>query len=201
MTRCLLCVIPSILEDTLVHSNGEHMKQVNIFIKTFFHGLSEDKINETIEKIWTEYIAFNNKSDPFDINEFIWSNKDIRDGNIHIWHQNYYLPFTRMLGYVVCRVTPKILGIGPEQHSWGDVKTIKSEKRLATISDVSRKQSIVYTSAYIESSRNSHSDFYHIQGEYHSRHAWNYNCYTFDQQLKEWGADSVTENKVPDVTR
>ena len=60
------------------------------------------------------------------------------------------LPFTKVLGFVVCQVTSNFLGIGASERSWGDVKTIKSGKRSAISSDVSEKQSIVYTSACID---------------------------------------------------
>ena len=65
----------------------------------------------------------------------------------------YSLPCTKVLGFVACRVISKVLGIGAEENSWGDVNTIKSGKRSAIRSDVSEKQSIVYTSACIYSSR------------------------------------------------
>ena len=42
----------------------------------------------------------------------------------------YSLPFTKVLGFVACRVTSKVLGIGAADRSWGDVKTIKFGKDL-----------------------------------------------------------------------
>ena len=65
-------------------------------------------------------------------------------------HQKYSLPCTKVLGFVACRVTSKILGIGAVDSSWIKVKTIKSGKIFAISSDVSEKQSILYTSACIE---------------------------------------------------
>ena len=65
----------------------------------------------------------------------------------------YILPFTRVLGFVACRVTSKVLGIVASERSWCDVKIIKSGKRSTISSDVSEKQSIVYTSFCIESDR------------------------------------------------
>ena len=47
-----------------------------------------------------------------------------------MWHQKYSLPFTNVLGFVACRVTSKVLGIGAAECSWGDVNTIKSGKDL-----------------------------------------------------------------------
>ena len=41
----------------------------------------------------------------------------------------------------------------------------------------------------------------HIQGEYHSRHAWDDDCDDFDQQLEKLGVNTVTKKKVPDIIR
>ena len=59
------------------------------------------------------------------------------------------LPCTKVLGFVACWVTPTVLGIGAAERYWGDVKKIQSKKISAISSDVSEKQSIVYTSACI----------------------------------------------------
>ena len=105
----------------------------------------------TQDIFWTEYTEFYNKIGSFDGDEFIWKSKYIRDGNSYLWHQKYSLPCTKVLDFVACRITSKVLGIGAEERSWGDLKTIKSWKGSAIRSDVSEKQSIVYTSACIES--------------------------------------------------
>ena len=52
--------------------------------------------------------------------------KNIKDGNSHLWNQKYSLPCTKVLGFVSCIVTSKVLGIGEAERSWGDVKNIKS---------------------------------------------------------------------------
>ena len=85
----------------------------------------------------------------YDVDEFIWKSKDISYGKSHLWHKKYSLPFTMVLGFVACRVTSKVLGIGAADRSWGDVRKIKYGKRSAIRSDVSEKQSIVYTSTCI----------------------------------------------------
>ena len=115
-----------------------------------FHGLSEDKMSVTQDIFCTEYTDFDDNNGSFDGGEFIWKSKDIRDGKSHLWHQKYSLTCTKVLGFVACRVTSKVLGVGAVERSWGDLKTIKSGKRSAIRSDVSDKQSIVYTSACIE---------------------------------------------------
>ena len=42
--------------------------------------------------------------------------------------KNIHFLFTKVLGFVACRVTSKVLGIGAAESSWGDVKTIKYGK-------------------------------------------------------------------------
>ena len=75
----------------------------------------------------------------FDADEFIRKRKDTRDGKSHLWHQKYSLTCTKVIGFVACRVTSKVLVIGAVELSWGEVKIIKSGKRPAISSYVSDK--------------------------------------------------------------
>ena len=93
-------------------------------------------MNDTLDTFWSEYTDFNNKNGPFDGNDFIWSSKDILQVNIHIWNQKYYLQRTKVIGFVACRVTSKIVGIGAAECFWVDVKTIKSGHKSAIRIDV-----------------------------------------------------------------
>ena len=187
----MLCVIPNIHKDEKGHSDSDHKKQVNNVIKTLFHGAYEDEMSVTQDMFWTEYTEFDKNIGSFDTDEFIWKRKDIKDGNSHLWHQKYSLPCTKVLGFVACRVTSKVLGIGAAERSWGDVKTIKSGKISAVSSDVSQKQSIVYKSDCIESSR---IEQYHSEKQLNdncSSHTWNEEDDAFDHQLNKWGVDRV----------
>ena len=74
----------------------------------------------------SKYPNFNHKNDPFLSNEFIYNSKDISCGNIYLWYEKYSLPSTKVIGFVACRVTSKIIGIGYSECSCGDIKTIKS---------------------------------------------------------------------------
>ena len=94
-------------------------------------------MNVTLNMFWTEYTDFDNKIGSFDADEFVWKIKDISDGNSHLWHQKYSLPFTKILGFVAFRFTSKVLGTGAAERSWGDIKTIKYVKRSAISSYVS----------------------------------------------------------------
>ena len=143
----MLCVITHITKYLKYHSDSDHRKKVNNVINTLFSGASEEEMAVTLDLFCTEYTAFDNMIGLYDADEFIRKRKDISDGNSHLWHQ------TKVLGFVACRVTSKVLGIGAAERSWGDVNTIKFWKRSAISSDVSEKHSIVYKSACIESAR------------------------------------------------
>ena len=174
------------------------MKQVNNVIKKLFCGSSEEEMNVTLDVFWTEYIVFDNTVGSYDADEFIRKIKDSSDGNSHLWHQKYSLPFTKVLGFVACRVTSKVLGVGAIERSWGEVKTIKSGKRYAISSDLSEKQSIVYTSACIESARLEQYQSDKQLYENSSSHTWNEEYDAFDHQLDKWGADrAFSEHSEP----
>ena len=83
----MLCVIPHILKDEKDHSESDQRKQVNNVIKTLLRGASKDEMYVTQDIFWTEYIDFDNKIGTFDADGFIWKNKDIKDGESHLWHQ------------------------------------------------------------------------------------------------------------------
>ena len=73
------------------------------------------------------------RDDPFDSNDFIWTSKDMTDGNSRLWHQKYSLPSTKVLVFVACRVTSKILGIGSAERSWGDLKKNQERDQLLAV--------------------------------------------------------------------
>ena len=189
VTGWMLCVIPRIRIDAKDNSDRNHRKQVNNVRKRLFSESSEEDMNVNLDMFWTEYTDFDNKIGSFDADEFIWKSKDISDGNSHLWHQKYSLPFTKVIDFVTYRVTSKVLGIGATERSWGDVKTIKSGKRSAISSDVSETQSIVYTSACIESSRiEQYQSDIQIYDNI-SSHTWNKEDDAFYHQFDKWGVD------------
>ena len=74
--------------------------------------------------------------------------------------------------------------IGAAENTWGDVKIIKFGVISTISSDVSQKQSIVYTSTFIESARieQYHSDK-QLNDNFSSRD-WNEYDDAFDQNLE-----------------
>ena len=51
----------------------------------------------TQDLFWTEFTDFDKNNGSFDGHEFMWENKDIRDGNSHFWQQNIHFLATRFL--------------------------------------------------------------------------------------------------------
>ena len=80
--------------------------------KLCFSGSTEKELHGNLDTFWIEYTLFNHKNNPFDRNDFTCNSKDINDGKIHLWNKKYSLLCTKVLGFVVCRVTSKMLGIG-----------------------------------------------------------------------------------------
>ena len=91
--------------------------------------------------------------------------------------------------------------IGSAERSWGDVKTIKLGNRSAIGSDISEKQSIVYTSDFSEEARigRSLSDTDTNNGSHSD--TWNYGDQAFDYKLDQWGVDKLFPNEYEAITR
>ena len=50
-----------------------------------------------------------------------------------IWHERYSLPYYPEVGNVGCRTTSKIMGIGPGERAWGDVKHLSQTSACASV--------------------------------------------------------------------
>ena len=111
VTGWMLCVIPNIREDVFKNAQNKHHIQVNNVIKSLFAGSTEKEVHESLDRFWSEYTLFNHINDPFDSNDFIWNSKDISDGNSHLWHHKHSLPYTKVLDFLACTVTSKMIGI------------------------------------------------------------------------------------------
>ena len=52
-----------------------------------------------------------------------------------------------------CRTTSKTTGIGPGKRAWGDVKHLKTSKRVRLSGEKTENQAILYTTARINEAR------------------------------------------------
>lgn len=161
-----LCVMPEIHADCVARYNGEHMEAVERVVRRL-HELPMANTNPDVgrmssDEIWETFLdehkCFQKKLPPFD-KEHKWNSQDAIEGRSYLWMEKHALKFTKVLGFVGCRVTSKGLGMGACERSWGDVKTIKTGKR-AHISGASiEKRSILYTTACIEAARIRRKEF------------------------------------------
>ena len=112
-------------------------------------GKSTSKI---IDRFWDKYQQFDTKREPFD-KAGRWLTDDCLKGRSHKWHYKYSEPYTVVLGFVACRVTSKVLGIGMAERAWGALKIIKDGRRAHLSGESTEMRSIVYTSARLEQQR------------------------------------------------
>ena len=201
VTGWMIFLIPHIREDVFKNVQNKHHIQLNNVIKTLYTGSTEKELYGALGTFWSKYTNSNQNIDPFGINEFKWNIKYISDSNSHQWNQKYSLPSNIVLGFVVCRVTTKILGTGSADRSWGDVKTIKPGKRSALGSDISNKHSIVYTSACIEETRIGRTLSHPYSNDGSHSHYWNEKDQAFEYQLGLWGLEKLFPNADEAITR
>jgi hypothetical protein len=101
---------------------------------------------DIIDTFWDEFKAFCNQTEPFH-QPARWSTSDVLNGRSHLWHEKYSVPYTKLLGYVACRVTSKLCGIGPAERCWSAVKQVKKNKRSHLSGKSTEKKSVIYISA------------------------------------------------------
>ena len=93
-----------------------------------------------------------------------------------LYHAPNYLVFSLQGNF-------KNIEIGSAEHSWGDVKKIKSGKRSALGSDISEKQSFMYTSDCIEEERIVKTMSKSNSNESSHNQYWNDEDHDFDYYL------------------
>jgi hypothetical protein len=82
-----------------------------------------------------------------------WASSDCVSGKSYLWHKKYSCPYTFVLGYEGCRVTPKLCGIGPAKRSWGGGKQIIDGVRSHLGSESTEKREVIYVTAKIQEAR------------------------------------------------
>ena len=117
VTGWILYVITHIRKYFFKNGQNNHHIHFNNVINTFCTGSTEKELHETLDTFCSKYTNFNIKNDHFDSNEFIQNSKYISGDNIHIWNQKYFLPSTKVIGFVAYRVTSKYFGIGSAERS------------------------------------------------------------------------------------
>jgi hypothetical protein len=125
----VLCIMGSVRTDVRDQLTGEHHDAIEKVV-THLHVPPCPNPNPTIQTMlpheiidtfWNEFKAFQNCTQPYhDMSR--WASSDCVSGKSYLWHENFSLPYTVVLGYVGCCVTSKLCEIGPAKRSWGGVK-------------------------------------------------------------------------------
>ena len=89
----------------------------------------------------------------FDAKNKMWQSSLLDHGNVHEWHDIFSINSTQVLGWVACRVTSKILGIGSAERAWGAVKQLKSGKRGHLSGSNTKKQATIFAKACIDGAK------------------------------------------------
>ena len=124
----------------------------------------DNYISTMVNNCMEGFIFFRNKSNHY-ANPSIWESKYTQNGESHRWHELHTNPMFKELGYVACRVTSKLLGIGSAERAWGDVKQMKSDKRAHLSGRTAEKQSIIFGTACLSKAR--------IKGNIMNPTSWN----------------------------
>ena len=112
--------------------------------------VANDEVVVIIDTFWKEFGDFQNKTGVYGLRPGRFLLPDAINGNSHLWHELYLLPYTSVLGFVACRVTSKRLGVGSAERSWADVKQIKDGKRSNLGRMSLEKRAILFTSAKLK---------------------------------------------------
>ena len=110
-------------------------------------------MNFILDKFWSVYIGFNNNNDLFNGDDFITKSKDMQWCKQLFVTSDYYLTYTKVIGFVACIVTSEVLCIGASESPWGNVNTNKYGNISTIGSHLSEKQNILNANAYIYSER------------------------------------------------
>ena len=107
--------------------------------------MDEEAAAHLINKFWAEHDDFHGKKGKFGNRDYIFKNHiDILAGRSHIWHKKESVRYTDVFGGFAARVCSKNLGIGSAVRAWGDVKHLKTNKRLHLSADRVNKQATIF---------------------------------------------------------
>ena len=113
----------------------------------------KDRMGEMINTFWNEFEYFQSHTGPYSEREYIYKNHADLDKRAYLWHKKESLRYTTYFGEFACRVCSKILGIGSAERSWGDVKTLKTNKRSHLSGERVKKQATIFGASCIEQAR------------------------------------------------
>jgi hypothetical protein len=112
-TTCwVLSTLPHVMANAKANHDGKHQLAVKRVIDKLLANVSEEECGTKKNIFWREWDDFQGHHGESYERAYIWNASTIANGSSHLWHHQNSLQFTKVLGYVVCHVTSKILGIG-----------------------------------------------------------------------------------------
>jgi hypothetical protein len=188
-----LCIVPEVVDDVRDNDTIEHRYAVERVITQLCQdstGLGNFKSrsrNDTCENFWTEWSDFSNKLDAFS-SKRMWNSEPAVQDKSYVFHEKYSLKVMTVLGYVACRVTSKVLGIGTEERSWGDVKQLKTDKRShLSVADI-EQQIVIFGAASMHKARIGREEAEKLDHNNSSKF-WTDVDVEYDLGLKKYGVD------------
>jgi hypothetical protein len=118
-----------------------------------------------------------------------WASSDCLTGKSFLQHKKYSLPYTVVLGFVGCRVTSKLCGIGLAERSWRGVKQIKDGVRSHLGGESTEKRSVIYVTAKIQEARMRQHQMEKLDATEPDATFGDDNI-NFDLQLKKFGVNT-----------
>jgi Protein of unknown function (DUF 659) len=179
----MLCPIPEVLQHCRENKTPEMHKAVDRVIEKLFYGHGEQEIEKKLDTFWQEWSNFHHMSGDVYGKAYIQNSGHLVTGESHLWHNQYSLPFTQVLGHVACRVTSKTLGIGASERAWAAVKHLKTDKRSHLSAKAVAKQSTLFCIASIDKAHQKKK----LHPELTEAALWMDSDLEFDDSLGKWG--------------
>ena len=146
----LLCPKEEIHIDMNANNKRKHMNSAENVMRKLLCNDSDEEFDEHFNTFCEEHRKFMKKIDMFDSQEKMWKSNLLRTGKVYEWHDIYSVNSTKILGWVACRVTSKILGIGNAERAWGAVKQLKSGRCGQLSGPNTKKQATIFAKACID---------------------------------------------------
>ena len=153
VTGWLLCPIKEVHDDMSKNCNEAHLNCSERVLEKLLYPATEREKREKKDKFRQEFREFRGKTGAFDKSRGMWESSLLDEGKAHVWHDTYSVLNSDVLGWLGCRVTSKILGIGNAERAWGAVKQLMQGKREAISGSRIKKQATIYAKSCIDEAK------------------------------------------------
>jgi hypothetical protein len=143
----------AIRQDVREHEKGVDRLEIEKVIEKIYYPSTPDALGQIIQTFWHEFDDFQTRHGRSYSRPWIWDTDEIKNGEDHVWHKIYSVPFTTVFGRVACRVCSKPLGCGLAERNWGALKHLKTGKRSHLSGDKAQKQATIFGAACIDRAR------------------------------------------------